>query len=79
MTASEALRVPYAREYRSACMASHKASRARADLPIGSSRAKVTSANARWRCAAEERDRLAELLPVDVRAVVDAAVAVAVS
>ena len=31
---------------------------ARADLPPGTSRARVTSANARWAIAAEERDRL---------------------
>ena len=31
---------------------------ARADLPPGTSRARVTTANARWARAAEERDRL---------------------
>lgn len=36
---------------------SDAASRSRAALPPGSSRARVTSANARWMRAAEERDR----------------------
>lgn len=31
---------------------------ARASLPAGASRARVTSANARWASAAEERDRI---------------------
>lgn len=35
-----------------------KASEARQSLPAGSSRARVTSANARWSSAAEERDRV---------------------
>jgi len=35
-----------------------KASARRRDLPAGSSRAKVTTANARWSTAAEERDRI---------------------
>jgi hypothetical protein len=35
---------------------------ARAALPAGSSRARVTSANARWARAAEERDRIARQL-----------------
>ena len=72
-------RTPEARAYRAACLASHKASRAREALPPGSSRARVTSANARWRSNAEERDRLGALLPADVRAAVDAAVSAAVS
>ena len=39
---------------------------ARAALPAGSSRARVTSANARWMRAAEHRDRLrAELEALD--------------
>lgn len=37
--------------------ASWRCSDARAALPTGSSRAKVTSANARWARAAEDRDR----------------------
>jgi hypothetical protein len=40
--------------------ASDKASRARANLPAGSSRPRVTTANARWAMAAEERDRVKE-------------------
>ena len=36
-----------------------KACEARGALPPGSSRARVTSANARWMRAAEERDRVA--------------------
>lgn len=43
--------------------ASVRASEARAALPPGSSRAKVTTANARWMSAAEERDRCARELP----------------
>jgi hypothetical protein len=35
---------------------------ARAALPAGSSRAKVTTANARWARAAEHRDRIAKQL-----------------
>jgi hypothetical protein len=38
--------------------ASTKASEARAALPAGSTRARVTSANARWMRCAEERDRI---------------------
>lgn len=50
--------------------ASLRASKARASLPAGSSRAKVTTANARWSSAAEERDRLAADLPDDFVAAV---------
>jgi len=39
--------------------ASEKASARRRSLPVGSSRARVTTANARWMRAAEARDRLA--------------------
>lgn len=46
------------REYILAAKASERASVARRDLPPGSSRAKVTTANARWSSAAEHRDRL---------------------
>ena len=42
---------------RKAQEASIRAADARAALPPGSSRAKVTSANARWGSAAEDRDR----------------------
>lgn len=42
--------------------ASSKASEARAALPAGSSRKRVTSANARWMRKAEERDRIAAQL-----------------
>ena len=38
---------------------SARACEARGRLPMGSSRARVTTANARWRSAAEHRDRLA--------------------
>ena len=50
------------RDYLAACRASQKACDARAALPIGSSRARVTTLNARWSNAAEERDRLATFL-----------------
>ncbi|NOJ73171.1 hypothetical protein HMI46_21805 [Paenibacillus alvei] len=39
-----------------------QAAEARRKLGIGASRARVTSANARWKAAAEERDRLMEEL-----------------
>lgn len=39
-----------------------KASEARQKLPAGSSRARVTSVNARWASAAEERDRVRQQL-----------------
>lgn len=42
--------------------ASAKAAMARLALPAGSSRARVTTANARWARAAEHRDRLARQL-----------------
>jgi hypothetical protein len=47
------------REYRLLCAKSEKAAAARAALPPGSTRARVTSANARWMRAAEARDRRA--------------------
>lgn len=54
------------RAYLAAEKASARAADARAALPIGASRARVTTANARWRSAAEERDRLwAALTPDD--------------
>jgi hypothetical protein len=56
-----------ARAYLMAKRDSQKASDARAALPVGSSRSKVTSANARWMAAAEERDRIAALLTPDER------------
>ncbi len=46
------------RELARAQKASERASAARAALPPGSSRARVTTANARWMRAAEHRDRL---------------------
>lgn len=56
--------------YIRACEASTKAGNARRNLPAGTSRARVTSANARWSNAAEHRDRLgADLLP-DTRAAI---------
>lgn len=42
--------------------ASARAAAARSRLPPGSSRARVTSANAKWSRAAEHRDRLAREL-----------------
>ncbi len=49
--------------YLAAHDAAAKACDARASLPAGSPRARVTSANARWASAAEERDRRAAALP----------------
>lgn len=51
--------------YIKAADASSRASAARRDLPPGSSRAKVTTLNARWSSAAEERDRLALAMGVE--------------
>jgi sirohydrochlorin ferrochelatase len=45
---------------RKAQVASERACMARGNLPAGSSRARVTTANARWARAAEERDRVQE-------------------
>lgn len=39
-----------------------KAAEARKNLGFGASRARVTTANARWAAAAEERDRVLEQL-----------------
>lgn len=50
------------RELAAACDASERACVARDRLQPGSSRAAVTSANARWQAAAEERERLADQL-----------------
>ena len=61
---------PEARAYLKAAGASKRASEARRDLPAGSSRAKVTTANARWISAAEERDRSAALLTPEDRVAV---------
>lgn len=63
-----------ARNYIVAYKASRRASEAREALPPGSSRARVTSANARWKSAAEERDRLFLLLSDEERAWADASV-----
>jgi aspartate aminotransferase-like enzyme len=60
------------RAYRAAVRASEKATEARAALPPGASRARVTTANARWMRHAEARDHLRrelEALGVDVRAI----------
>jgi hypothetical protein len=55
-----------ARELAEARKKSERASEARYALPPGTSRARVTSANARWMRAAEHRDRLiAELAALD--------------
>ena len=48
--------------------ASTKASEARSRLPAGSSRPKVTTANARWMRAAEHRDGCAVALASALRA-----------
>jgi hypothetical protein len=53
-----------AKALRLAQKASDRAAAARAALPPGSSRAKVTTANARWMRAAEERDRALSALTV---------------
>ena len=59
---------PALRAYLAAVKASQKDADARAALPPGSSRAKVTSANARWSSIAEERNRLEAALTPDERA-----------
>lgn len=56
------------RAYLAAERASARAADARAALPIGSTRARVTTANARWKSAAEERDRLWSALSPDDQA-----------
>ena len=58
---------PEARAYLKAKAASERASEVRRDLPPGSSRAKVTTANARWARQAEERERLERLLSAEDR------------
>ena len=45
-----------------------KACEARRALPYGSSRARVTTANARWATAAEMRDRAIEMVEKEIRA-----------
>lgn len=64
---SKPIQSPAVRAYLQAVEASRKACEARGRLPHGSSRAKVTTANARWARAAEHRDRLAERLTPDER------------
>lgn len=59
MTAADAIAFIRAHE------ASLRASDARAALPLGSSRAQLTTANAAWARAAEHRDRLGAELPQD--------------
>ena len=46
------------REYQRACVSVLKTSAARAAIPPGGSRARVTTANARWSTACEHRDRI---------------------
>jgi len=58
-----------AKLYAQAVEQSERASDVRAALPIGSSRARVTTANARWMSAAENRDRIMNSL---VKAMADA-------
>ncbi len=55
------------RDYLAAVSASRKAGEARAALPNGASRARVTTANARWFRAAEHRDRLEAILTNEER------------
>jgi len=43
----------------------------RAEMPIGSSRARVTTANAKWSRWAEERDRLYALLTPEDKVTAD--------
>ena len=50
------------KEYETAKRRAAKAAEARASLPPGSSRARFTSANARWATETEHRDRLAAKL-----------------
>lgn len=50
------------REYRAAQRESEEASARRAALPAGSTRARVTTANARWARKAEHRDRVRDRL-----------------
>lgn len=50
------------RELVKAEAASERAMDRRMNLPSGSSRARITTANARWATAAEERDRVAARL-----------------
>jgi len=47
----------YRRQYERAKAASERAAERRAALEPGSSRARITTANAKWGIAAEERDR----------------------
>ena len=62
-------RADIVRELKAAERASQKACSARANLPSGSSRARVTTANARWMRAAEYRDLLqARLVEIDAQA-----------
>ncbi len=59
-------RAEIVRELKAAERASEKACAARAALPPGSSRARVTTANARWMRAAEYRDLVqARLAAID--------------
>lgn len=48
------------------------ASERRRALPPGTSRARVTTANARWGIAAEERDRVSDLLDLTRQQLADA-------
>ncbi len=50
------------RQHAAAAKRAEKASEARRLLPIGSTRARVTTANARWASAAGERDRIKDEL-----------------
>lgn len=62
---------PALKAWLSAARASAEASDARAALPFGSSRARITTANARWSRHAEERDRLYAALSEEEKATAD--------
>ena len=68
MTASAKEIADAERELAKAKAKSLAASEARCALPPGSSRARVTTANARWMAAAEHRDRCEQRL-ADLKAV----------
>lgn len=66
MKPSAALRLWQTAHRKSAALAAK-----RAEMPIGSSRARVTTTNARWSRWAEERERLYNTLTPEDRAVAD--------
>lgn len=62
---------PALRLWRNACKKSAAAAAKRAEMPIGSSRARVTSANAEWSRWAEERERLYAALSPEEKTIAD--------